>query len=415
MTWSSQTVREASRTGNFGRVIRLARLSAGISQQQLGDACGISQSAVSRLENQRTGAYDMTVLARAATHLRIPMRLVGLADQLATHPDDNVERRSFLAGAAAIAATPALTQPAPPEAGPTAQLATLRMATTAFRRLDGMTPSRHLIEPVLAHLRMTQTLTSEAQGDRDRARYAAAASETASLAGWLSWDMGDLGSARTWYGASITAARRSGDSLLSAYQLGSLAQLEGHVGNNTQALALIASARRQLGQAVPAIATAWLSTVEALAHAEVGAATAAEKALRAAEEATDRIGVEEPPPWPWVFPFSHAKVAACRLSCGARLGRPQWVTTAQDAAGAMLSSGHEKQRAQLVLDLAFGQLASGRIDGAFALATRALEIGLRYRSGRTVERARALRRAYTSPTPPRVVRDFDEQLHGVYL
>jgi hypothetical protein len=32
-----------------------------------------------------------------------------------------------------------------------------------------------------------------------------------------------------------------------------------------------------------------------------------------------------------------------------------------------------------------------------------------------VERARTVRRTLTTTTPPKAVRDFDEQLHGVYL
>ncbi|MEW2290745.1 hypothetical protein [Streptomyces sp. NPDC047841] len=45
----------------------------------------------------------------------------------------------------------------------------------------------------------------------------------------------------------------------------------------------------------------------------------------------------------------------------------------------------------------------------------ALEVGLQYRSGRTVERARGVRRSLTTSSPPKVVRDFYERLHGVYL
>ncbi|WP_326599028.1 helix-turn-helix domain-containing protein [Streptomyces sp. NBC_01803] len=417
MNWSTQAIRDASRTGDYGRVVRLARLDARVSQKQLGEACGLSQSAVSRLEAHGTGSYDMTVLARAATHLHIPPRLLGLADHLASLPvlDGDVERRNFLATGAVIAAVPVFGSSTPGSHATDGQAATLRTATTAFRRLDGTTPSRHLIEPVLAHLRLTQKLASEAADDQHRGRLAAAGSEAASLAGWLSWDMGDHGSARTWYGSAITAARRSSDRLLAAYQLGSLAQLEAHVGNAPQSLALVRSARQQLGSERPAIADAWLLTIEALAHASAHAAPAADRALRAAWDAAASIHSEEPPPWPWVFAFNESKVAACRLSCGARLGLHEWVFSAQDAAAAALSSGHDKQRAQLVLDIAFGHLAAGRLDGAFTLGMRALETGLRYRSGRTVERARALRRAYTSPTPPRVVRDFDERLHGVYM
>ncbi|GHE14694.1 hypothetical protein [Streptomyces alanosinicus] len=80
-----------------------------------------------------------------------------------------------------------------------------------------------------------------------------------------------------------------------------------------------------------------------------------------------------------------------------------------------LTTGHAKQRALLVLDIAAGHLAGGRVEAAFALASSALDTGLQYRSGRIVERARAVRRSLTTSSPPKVVRDFDERLHGVYL
>ncbi|UKY54939.1 hypothetical protein [Streptomyces inhibens] len=106
------------------------------------------------------------------------------------------------------------------------------------------------------------------------------------------------------------------------------------------------------------------------------------------------------------------KAAACRVTCGARLGLPEWVLGDGTEA---LATGHAKQRALLVLDIAAGHLAGGQIEAAFALAGRALETGLQYRSGRIVERVRAVRRSLTSGAPPRVVRDLDERLHGVCL
>lgn len=73
------------------------------------------------------------------------------------------------------------------------------------------------------------------------------------------------------------------------------------------------------------------------------------------------------------------------------------------------------QRALTVLDLAAGHLAAGRVEAAFALAGRALETGLKYRSGRIVDRARAVRRSLALTSPPKVVREFDAQLRDVYL
>ncbi|GAB7033337.1 DNA-binding protein [Streptomyces sp. NPDC021749] len=222
---------------------------------------------------------------------------------------------------------------------------------------------------------------------------------------------GDSGSARTWYGSAVKAARASGDPLLVAYQAGSLAQFEAHAGNAVQALNLTRRARRALGGRCPAVADAWLSSIEALAHAAGGDRRNADKALTVSRAAAEALP-EEPPPWPWVFAFGPVKVGACRITCGARLGLPRWAVS--EEAGA-LATGHAKQQALLVLDIAAGHLAGGRIEAAFTLASRALDTGLQYRSGRIVERARAVRRCVTSSAPPKVVRDFDERLHGVYL
>lgn len=421
MNWASQAIREASRVGDYGKVVKLARMAQRVSQKQLGEACGTSQSAVSRLEKRGADSYETAQLASAAKYLQIPPYLVGLADHTAALAakveGTDVERRNFLAGAVAVAVAPAFEAFPAARAQPAdgGQAATLRVATSAFRRMDGSTASRLLVEPVLGHLRLAQGLAGEAETNEQRVRLAAVGSEVAGFAAWLSWDMGDYGSARTWYGSSVKAARRAANPLLTAYQVGSLAQFEAHAGNGSQALGLCRAARKQLGAGPPHIAVAWLSSVEALAHAAAGNESAADAALTAAARSAEKITEDDPPPWPWVFTFNESKVAACRVACGARLGIPRWVSGAQESAGAVMAAGHEKQRALLTLDLASGHLTGGRLDAAFGLGTRALEIGLRYKSGRIVERARALRRGYTSATPAKIVRDFDERLYGVVL
>ncbi|MGW7385321.1 helix-turn-helix domain-containing protein [Streptomyces sp. NPDC054794] len=383
-----------------------------MTQVQLGQALGMSQSAISRLEKRGPRTYSTDALAAAAAHLEIPPHLVGLSGgrpQAQARDDDDMHRRALLGGAAAAAASPVLA--AIPSATGTSQAAALRLSTTAYRRLDGSTPSQDLEEAVQAHLRLIQATARNATGEQ-RARLAAVGSEAASLAGWLAWDMGNHGSARARYGAAINASRTAGDPLLTAYQAGSLAQFEAHTGNGTQALNLTRRARRALGQQCPPVADAWLSSIEALGHAALGDRHATDKALTHSRKVAETLPDQAPPPWPWVFSFTPEKVTAHRLTCGAWLGLPRWVLA--DDVNA-LATGHAKQRALLLLDIAAGHLAAGRVEGAFSLATRALESGLHYRSGRIVERARAVRRSLALSSPPKVVRDFDERLHGVYL
>ncbi|GHF77148.1 hypothetical protein GCM10018790_64070 [Kitasatospora xanthocidica] len=371
---------------------------------QLGETLGLSQSAISRLEKRGpSGTYDMALLGRAAAHLHISASLVGLAGT----PSGSVavERREFLGIGAAAAVTPVLAViPVQPETG---QPAALRLGTASYRRLDGSTPSRDLADAVRGHIQLIDRLSA----GRDRPQLAAVRSEALAFAGWLSWDMGDHGSARSSYGHAIKAARAAQNSLLAAYQLGSLAQFEAHAGNSPQALSLAGRARTILADP-PAIADAWLTSVEALAHAAGGDRDRADQALTHSRKVALRLGREETPPWPWVFTFDESKVSAARVACGARLGLADWVLSADTAA---LATGHEKQRALLMLDIAAGHLAAGRVDGAFAIADRALDIGLTYRSGRIVDRACGLRRTLTTTTPPRVVREFDDRLHDVYL
>ncbi|MEU2978803.1 helix-turn-helix transcriptional regulator [Streptomyces hirsutus] len=407
-------VREASRAGDYGKVIELVRQDRRMTQAQLGGAIGLSQSAVSRLEKRGARTYSTDVLAVASAHLGIPPTLVGLADsrpQGHVNGDDDVQRRQFLGGVAATAATPVLAALPGKGGRGSGQAAALRLSTSAYRRLDGSTPSRDLSEAVKSHMRLIQSITGTVTGDGDRNRLAAVGSEAASLAGWLAWDMGDNGSARAWYGSAVKAARSSGDPLLAAYQTGSLAQFEAHAGNGTEALNLAGRARRVLGDRRPPVAEAWLLSVEALAHAADGDRRSADRALTASRAAAEALP-EDPPPWPWVFTFDPQKVTACRVTCGARLGLADWVLSDDVEA---LATGHAKQRALLVLDLAAGHLAGGRVESAFALARRALDTGLTYKSGRIVERARVVRRTLTTNAPPKVVRDFDERLHGVYL
>ncbi|ARP74225.1 hypothetical protein LK07_17990 [Streptomyces pluripotens] len=327
-----------------------------------------------------------------------------------------MERRQFIAGALAVAAPAGITGALPrlPQTGAD-QAEVLRVATSAYRRLDATVPARQLSDAVQGHMRLVRTVASQAPDQVARAELAAVGSEVASLAGWLSWDMADAGSARTWYGAAIKAARRSQDRLLIAYQQGSLAQFEVEAGNVSQGLGLIRGARRQLGTEFPAIAAAWLSALEAVAHATAGDGRAADQALLVSASEVEQIPGEDAPPWPWVFAFDERKVAAARVTCGARLARPRWVLTSLDDATAALSSHHVKQRALLGLDVAAGHMAAGNLDTAFALAARSLDAGLTLRSGRVVERARAFRRTYTSANPPSLIRDFDAKLHDAYL
>lgn len=104
-TWQASApvvVREAG--AHPGSIIRLARLARGETQGQMGQACGFSQSQISRIENGKAHAYDIRLLGRLARHLDIAPHLLGLAPA-GSHPSEPpVNRREFVTNAAAVIA-----------------------------------------------------------------------------------------------------------------------------------------------------------------------------------------------------------------------------------------------------------------------------------------------------------------------
>lgn len=416
--WSAHgDIKDAARAGDFGQVVRLARGVTGLPQIRLATACGVSQAAISRLENRGVGDYNMTTLAIAATELGLPFELVGLANQLSIGIPP-VERREFLvaaAGAAALPLTTGLPARAPATDIDSPQAGALRVVSASYRRLDATMPSRRLSKVVQGHLDLIRDTLRDAPDEPNRSRLSSVGSEAASFAAWLAWDMGDHGSARGWYGQAVRAAKTARDPLLLAYQVGSLASFEADTGNPHAAIRLVEQARHHLGQHVPPLAAAWLSSIEAGAHATGQDKRACERALKACSHHAERIPGAEPVAWPWIFAFDERKIMASSLTCMARLGQPLHSRlTEQDIASA-LRSGHDKQRALLSLDVATGYLSTREIDRAFTLALRAVTEGIRLQSGKVVERARAFRRTYTGGSQPSIVRDFDSQLQTAYL
>jgi hypothetical protein len=125
------------------------------------------------------------------------------------------------------------------------------------------------------------------------------------------------------------------------------------------------------------------------------------------------------PPWPWIFPFDHAKLAGYRALVYVRLGRPG------DALAAFADSLvapqlAPKQRAMIMLEVATAACQEGvrekdtaRIDEAFGLASEALTLGERYDSGRVLQRSRMFRRDYAGPVTSSV-RAFDRRVHATF-
>ena len=135
---------------------------------------------------------------------------------------------------------------------------------------------------------------------------------------------------------------------------------------------------------------------------------AADSALSAAEKLAADADTLAPPPWPWVFPFDAAKLAAFQALTAIRLRRP---AQAADAFTRSLTtvSPAPKQAAVLALELAELRRQQGEIDQAAALASQALATGRTHASERVIAKARQFRRACAAH-PASALRGLDHQL-----
>ncbi len=405
-----QPILAAAEKGDYGKVIRLARVSQNMTQEELGRATGYSQAAISRIERGGPAAYDIRVLRLFSKVLRIPHSLLGLADSPTAEIDPSelpVKRREFLAKSTAVAA---FALPTAPDTR-TEMSRAIHTITGTQRRLDASVSSRELVGPVRAHLRMAIAKSTQVTDPIERRAIAAAASEAAGFAAWLHWDMQDIGSAYDCYRTAIKAARTVENPLLTAYMLGSLASLSLYHGDAEDALAFLAESSGLIGPAAEPTPRAWLACLEASAHAVARAEYAAWSALDKAAAAIEQADQDGSPPWPWVFPFDHRKLATQRLRCAVSLHKPEQAFLAAQEIGKELCSGHLKQDAILLLDLASAHIQSGDPDEGFRLATRAVTVAIETRSARVLESARRLRRSYPGPTAS-FLRDFDETLRS---
>jgi len=409
--WSTPVVAAALASCDFATLLEEIRRAHGWTQKQLASAVGYSQSWVS---NVLRGQQALTVdqVREISRKLGVPVHLLRFSDM---GGDDPTKRRDF-GKAMALALIPL---PARSEVDETTA-PTLTAITGAQRRLDSTTPARDLARGVAAHVEMANHLLSRARISPFAADIAAAVSEAAGFAAWLHADMHDIGTARTYYRLAIDRARLAKQSLLAAYMLGSLAAFEIDGDDPGLGLALIAEARRQIGEAPHSTPHAWLDSIEALSLAAIGKGADADNALSRARKAVERTSEVAPVPWPWVFSFDQPKLAGYHALVAVRLERPADALAAfADSLSATQPA--PKQRATIMLEVATAARQDGmlkndseRIDESFRLASEALGIGIAYSSERVIEKARRFRRNYAGPGTSHV-RSFDEKLRSTLL
>src|SRR6266852_3769994 len=266
---------------------------------------------------------EVAAAAQRQRRYRLELRLLASTDTTGSCGgpqcgtlDEAVERRELLVlfGRAATAGLltstlgrlPALASPTPVGAE------AIEAATTVsrgYRQLWLTTPAEDLRDLVLGHLRLIARLLLSTTSEKDRARLAAAASDSALLAAWLAEDLWDLGSVNRHYQEARTYAERSQDDLLRAYVEGCKSYWATRTGHGTEAVNLIQQAKRFLPRHASPVVHTWIAAREATSYAAAHDEPAMSSALIRAETTLDKTNGFGEPTWPWIFPIDDKEIS----------------------------------------------------------------------------------------------------------
>ncbi|WP_424216981.1 helix-turn-helix transcriptional regulator (plasmid) [Streptomyces sp. BI20] len=360
----------------FGALLRSLREQAERTQDQQADAVNLlsgrpttTRREISRYEQGETIPTRHSLVPITASFGLPP----GALDQEAAaararrraarehrEGDDDMRRRTAITGGAALIGTALTSTPWDRLAHALARGSSIDQTTADT--LVGRAAQLHVAEldlPAVAlradvetHLD-TITAALPRAGTHERA-LVVAAGETAALAGWLAWDLGDRHAATGYYGVTMHCAARAGHPPLRALALGYTSYGATTPGEALEALAEAARHVRGPGNAT---AAAWIygRYAEEAAHTDPTAALCALDRARTVYDFADNTEAA------WVRFMTPARVDALTLSVYGLLGRPELATTAAEATRRL---GHDRAESGVVIlgDLALALLRGGRAE-----------------------------------------------------
>ncbi|MFG3370555.1 helix-turn-helix domain-containing protein [Streptomyces sp. NPDC048156] len=360
----------------FAELLRRLRKEAGRNQEQQADAINavsgretMTRREVSRYENFENVPTNHT-LAHIAVACGVPFEELQQAAKAARarrrkvdiregEDLDDVKRRTLLGGTiiGITAAEPwgrlahALSKGSKIDT-PSAVVLIDRAAELHVKELD--LSARRLQSTVESHLDAI-TAALPRSGEHERA-LTIAAGETAALAGWVAWDLGEHDKADAYYKVTSKCAETAGHPPLRA-----LALTYASYGSPTpqERLEFLSQAARDVRGHGNATATAWVHGRHAEEAAQVGDDTGALRALDRARFAYDFADHTSEQAWVrFVTPYRMDSLA---LSVYGQLRRQELTTTA-DTAVRRLGTGLADSGVVVLGDLASALLRGGDVD-----------------------------------------------------
>lgn len=395
--WESPAVFTAVRRGDTGTVIRLARRAKRETQRQTGEACGYSQSEISRIENGLAHIHDIRTLHRFSRHLEIPPHFFGLAPVDVDVEDIDVRRRDFLRETAAGVTATMFAVDGRSRRGLAGLLDLSGRAVEASATLAGLEKriaSAHAIYQRGEYRRVAQGLPALigsttggavlAEDERSRQRLLAAQGWSFVLAAKVATKFDDAPTARLAADRAVTAATYGASPVLqgaATYQLACALEAGGEQSHAEQVAAIGADNLGSVNGRDAALISVRgaLLLIAAIAASTRGDAAASSRYLADAQRLAERLGADCNYAWTG---FGPTNVRTHALAAAVRLDQPD---RAVEIAGQIDTDGFAPglvgRRCQVHLETAMAHARRGKDNEAVARLIRIEGMGpevLRY-------------------------------------
>lgn len=317
--WDSQPMRQALARLDPGAALAIFRTVSGLSQQDVADLMGWSQSTVSLIEKgQRETLFDIRELLRFADMVEMPRE--ALAPVLVGEPDatlengaleesgngagEDVDRRSFGGFAASVAAAVVLPEVTVPPRATSAHVRYLRTCTDSLWNRDQALGGAALLRQALRQWHRARRMLDESSYTEQSGReLMKATGEMAVCVGWLSFDGGNQALARHLYSEALLLADQGDDQALAAKAFGQMSQQavqlarEARPGLAREAVRLSERAAELARRDPTPRLHALIAARQAIAHAALGDKQGFNTAITRAWRELDRGWTEEDPVW----------------------------------------------------------------------------------------------------------------------
>ena len=260
-----------------------------------------------------------------------------------------------------------------------------------LHQVHAKVPPTVMLPHLHEHLRASTSLLQQSQPIRQRRRPCSIAGHLAGLRAWATFDLADRQGARSWYELALQPAAEAEDDALCGWIFGAWSLLPSYAGEPAAALTLIRRGQNHAMRSVDATGRAWLSALEARAHAGLGDASAFRHAQDEANQAIDQTRPEQRRHG-MDFEGDRLDVTYYEGTSLVTLRQPERARPILDHSLAVQGQGHIKARSILQLALATTYVQQREIEHACEVAVLALDLPSDQRIGPIDQRARDLLR-----------------------